>query len=54
MASDDARVQNNKDFQLNELFDVKDKVALITGIHPTFAATKYQLTEIKAVAPALD
>ncbi|KAI6908997.1 NAD(P)-binding protein [Hortaea werneckii] len=31
MASDDARVQNNKDFQLNELFNVKDKVALITG-----------------------
>ncbi|RMY50236.1 hypothetical protein D0865_07021 [Hortaea werneckii] len=31
MASDDARVQNNKDFQLNELFNVKNKVALITG-----------------------
>ncbi|KAI7228724.1 hypothetical protein KC330_g7779 [Hortaea werneckii] len=31
MASDDARVQNNKDFQLNELFNVKYKVALITG-----------------------
>lgn len=31
MASDDPREQNNKDFQLNELFSVKGKVALITG-----------------------
>ena len=54
MASDDARVQNNKDFQLNELFNVKDKVALITGKLPSFAAMKNQLTEVKVVAPALD
>jgi hypothetical protein len=32
MASDNARAQNNKDFQLSELFNVKDKVALITGM----------------------
>ena len=54
MASDDARVQNNKDFQLNELFNVKNKVALITGNHLKFTALKPELTEVKAVAPALD
>lgn len=54
MASDDARVQNNKDFQLNELFNVKDKVALITGNHLAFAVLKTQLTEVKVAAPALD
>lgn len=32
MASDNARDQNNKDFQLNALFGVTGKVALITGI----------------------
>lgn len=35
MASDDARVQNNQDFKLTELFNVKDKVALITGMRPS-------------------
>ncbi|EME44125.1 hypothetical protein DOTSEDRAFT_71812 [Dothistroma septosporum NZE10] len=31
MASDDARKHNNQEFQLSNLFNVKDKVALITG-----------------------
>lgn len=31
MASDNASSHNNQDFQLSELFNVKDKVALITG-----------------------
>ncbi|KAK5120328.1 hypothetical protein LTR85_006267 [Meristemomyces frigidus] len=31
MASDNAKSHNNQDFQLSELFNVKDKVALITG-----------------------
>lgn len=31
MSSDDSRAHNNQDFQLSELFNVKDKVALITG-----------------------
>ncbi|KAK4550050.1 hypothetical protein LTR36_003017 [Oleoguttula mirabilis] len=31
MASDNASAHNNQDFQLSELFNVKDKVALITG-----------------------
>lgn len=31
MASDNPRDHNNQDFQLTELFGVKDKVALITG-----------------------
>ena len=31
MASDNARSHNNDDFQLNTLFNVKDKVALVTG-----------------------
>jgi len=31
MASDDARQHNNQDFKLPTLFNVKDKVALITG-----------------------
>lgn len=29
MASNDSRVQNNQDFKLSELFNVKDKVALV-------------------------
>lgn len=31
MASDDSKKQNNADFQLSEVFNVKDKVVLITG-----------------------
>ncbi|EMC94979.1 hypothetical protein BAUCODRAFT_140204 [Baudoinia panamericana UAMH 10762] len=31
MASDNPRAHNNQDFQLTELFNVKDKVALVTG-----------------------
>jgi hypothetical protein len=31
MASDNPRSHNNSDFQLNEIFGVKGKVALITG-----------------------
>ena len=31
MASDDASSHNNPDFQLGNVFNVKDKVALITG-----------------------
>lgn len=31
MASDNPRDHNNDDFQLNSLFNVKDKVALVTG-----------------------
>ena len=35
MASDDAGFQNNPDFQLGNLFNVKDKVALVTGMLST-------------------
>jgi hypothetical protein len=31
MSSDDPKAHNNADFQLSTVFDVKDKVALITG-----------------------
>lgn len=31
MASSDPKATNNEEFQLNKLFDVKDKVALVTG-----------------------
>lgn len=31
MVSDDARQHNNQEFQLSNLFNVEDKVALITG-----------------------
>lgn len=31
MASDNPRAHNNPDFQINEIFSVKGKVALITG-----------------------
>lgn len=31
MASDNAGPQNNEQFKLSSLFDVKDKVALVTG-----------------------
>lgn len=31
MSSDNAKDHNNQDFQLSSLFNVKDKVALITG-----------------------
>ena len=31
MASSDPQAHNNADFQLGELFNVKDKVALVTG-----------------------
>ena len=32
MASDDPSVHNNDTFKLEELFNVKDKVALVTGM----------------------
>lgn len=31
MASNDSKKQNNAGFQLDEVFNVKDKVVLITG-----------------------
>lgn len=32
MASDNAKSHNNADFELGEVFNVKNKVALITGM----------------------
>jgi hypothetical protein len=33
MASENPKAQNNADFRLSEVFNVKDKVVLITGKH---------------------
>jgi len=35
MSSDNAQAHNNADFQLGEVFNVKDKVAVVTGISST-------------------
>jgi len=33
MSSDNPGSHNNQDFQLSEIFNVKDKVAVVTGEH---------------------
>ena len=39
MASENPREHNNQDFQLNALFGVQGKVALITGEFPSNLST---------------
>src|ERR1700712_675179 len=54
MASDNAKSHNNQDFQLSELFNVKDKVALITGELCNEIVVWSSITNSnQAVAPAL-
>lgn len=55
MASNDSRVQNNQDFKLSELFNVKDKVALVRPLPLMHTLTSSSLTFLSrspAVAPA--
>lgn len=56
MASDNASSQNNAAFQLSELFNVKDKVALITGMCRLNASSNVldaQTNMSQVAAPAL-
>ena len=39
MASENPGVHNNQDFQLSEIFNVKDKVAVVTGEHRQLSDT---------------
>ena len=52
MSSDNARAHNNHDMKLANLFDVKDKVALVTGQPLPLFLLEYSADMNKAAARA--